>query len=147
MPNLTCTNRDLWDGLAQTDPSVPPPLVVLARFDVPIRVSNNLRKILRKAKEEVVTVEEGRNALIEKHAQRDDAGQIVTFDGGKQTALADPDGYLAELDALMALPVVLADVHPVTFADLGDVKISAEVLEKLSAFVVESYSEDVPVPA
>jgi hypothetical protein len=137
MSDLVCTNLAIWNALAVTDPSAVPPLLVLSKLDLPISVSNNIRKTLRKAREEFATVAESRDAILQKYAKRDETGAFVTFDEGRQTALADPEAFLAELDVLMAIPVTLADVHPTTIAQLGDAKISAETLTLLEAFIVD----------
>lgn len=137
MADLTVTHRDIWHGLAQLDPAVTPPLALLRKADVPIRVSNNIRKLVRKAAEVFPDIAEQRDALIAKHAQRDEAGNPVLFDDGKQTALADADAYLKDLDELMALPVVLADVRPIFLSEIATVKLSADALDALGGFLVD----------
>ena len=137
MSDLTITNRDIWNGLAQTDPTMTPPLIRLRALDIPIRASNNIRKIVRKAGEVFPDIGAHRDALIAKYAQRDEAGNPVTFDEGKQIALADADAYSHDLDELLALPVVLSDVRPVFLSEIATSPLSADVLETLNAFLVD----------
>ena len=137
MSDLTVTNRDIWNGLAMADAASTPPLARLRALDIPIRASNNIRKIVRKAGEVFPDIANHRTDLIAKHAQRDEAGNPVTFDEGKQTALVDPAAYLAKLDELMALPVVLSDVRPVFLSEIANAALSADVLELLNAFLVD----------
>lgn len=137
MSDLTVTNRDIWNNLAQVDPAVTLPLVVLKKADVPMRISNNIRKLIRKAGEAFPDVQEGRADLIAKHAQRDADGNPVLFDDGKQTALVDGDAYVKELDDLMALPVVLTDVRPIFLSEVAKVPLSADDIELLGGFFVD----------
>lgn len=137
MSDLTVTNRDIWNNLAQVDPAVTLPFVVLKKADVPMRISNNIRKIIRKAGEAFPDVAEQRNDLIAKHAQRDKEGNPVLSDDGKQTALVDGDAYLKELDELMSLPVVLTDVRPIFLSEVGKVPLSADAIELLGGFLVD----------
>lgn len=137
MSDLTVTNRDVWNNLAHVDPEATLPLMVLRKADLPMRISNNIRKLVRKASEAFPDVSEGRNDLIAKHAQRDEEGNPVTFDEGRQTALVDSGAYLKELDDLMAIPVVLTDVRPIFLSEVGKVPLSADAIELLGAFLVD----------
>lgn len=137
MSDLTVTHRDVWNNLAQVDPEATLPLMVLRKADLPMRISNNIRKLVRKASEAFPDVSEGRNDLIAKHAQRDEEGKPVTFDEGRQTALVDAAAYLKELDDLMAIPVVLTDVRPIFLSEVGKVPLPADAIELLGGFLVD----------
>lgn len=137
MADLTVTNRDIWNSLAELDPSATPPLIILRKADVPIRVSNNIRKMARKASEIWPDIAEHRLELIAKHAQRDADGNPVTYDDGRQTALVDADAYLKDLDELMALPVVLTDVRPIFLSEVAKVPLSADDIELLGGLFVD----------
>ncbi len=137
MSDLTVTNRDIWNGLAQVTPGVVPPLNILRKADVPIRVSNNIRKLVRKASEVWPDIAEQRSELIAKHAQRDADGNPILFDDGKQTALVDAGAYLKDLDELMDLPVVLTDVRPIFLSEVAKVPLSADDIELLGGLFVD----------
>lgn len=136
MSDITGTNADLWSALAVNDPTEVSPLVYLSRANRPIRITNNILKMLRLANEEFATIQASRQALLDRCVQKDEAGKPVSVDEGRQVVLADPATFTKEFDELMALPFVLRDVRPVTFDDLGDYPISAETLNKLGPFVV-----------
>lgn len=136
MPDLTCTNGDIWNALAVNDPSEIAPLVALSRADRPVRVTNNILKILRLARAEFEDIATQRASLLERCAKKDEDGKNVMLDEGRQVVLADAATFMRELEDLLAIPKILRDVHPVTHAELGEYPISAETLDKLGPFVV-----------
>jgi hypothetical protein len=135
MSDLTVTNADLWQALAAPQ-SADAPLIRVAKLDLPIITSNALRKLKRKAVEAVTDVQESHTALLEKYVKRDEAGEKVPApDGG--WVLADVAGYNAEMAALMAETVTLADCRKITLKELGEAKVSADTLDALDAFLDE----------
>lgn len=144
MSDLTITHADLWKALAApkgTDAH----LIRVARLDLPIITSNALRKLKRKAVEAVTDVQESHTTLSEKYAKRDEAGAKVLAPEGDGWLLADVAGYNAEMAALMAESVTLADCRKITLKELLEAKdrngnpivISAETLDALEAFLDE----------
>lgn len=134
MSDLTITNADLWKALAAPQ-GVKPALIQLAALDLPIVVSNQLRKLKRKAVDAVQDVNESHAALTEKYVQRDEAGAKVPTPDGNGYLLADAEAYRAEYDALMAQPVTLADCRKITLKELDGAKLSADALDALEAFL------------
>jgi predicted methyltransferase len=138
MADLTLKNRDIWQALIQTDAEQPGALVRLAKLDVPIAVSNQIRKIIRKAKAELETIDESRKELVEKYAVKDADGKNVERTDGRGVSLTDEDAFVKEFNALLDEDVTLADVRKLTIAEFGTVRVSAEVLDMCDAFLIDS---------
>jgi len=138
MSDLTVTNADLWSALVPVAPSTEGALLHLAALDLPGIASYAIKKLKRKAVEEYADLDAARLALVQKYAEKDAAGKAVPTEDGKGTVIADPAGFNADFQAILKQSVTLAGCRQIALSELGDVKISANVLDALDAFIVES---------
>lgn len=96
-------------------------------------LSLRFARLTRAIRAEADTIAEARTALIEKHAQRDAQGRIVTIElpGGRtDTRLADPPAFRAAEKELLAAACDLPG-EPFALAELGTQPIASDLLAGL----------------
>lgn len=134
---LTVKNFDLWNACFTDDQAVPCPLAQLVACDLPVRISNTLRRSLRLALAEFGDVMAEYRKIAEKYALRDTEGKMVRTEDGKLTKLSDVEAFQKEVNDLLALNVTLLGAQAVKLSELGDIKFSGKNLDLLNAFVVD----------
>lgn len=138
MSDLTVTNADLWSALVPVAPLTEAPILTLANLDLPGIASYAIKKLKRKIIEEHADLDAVRVGLVQKYAAKGPDGNPVPTDDGRGIVLENPVEFSVEFQKVLAQSVTLTGCRPVALSELGDVKISANVLDALHAFVVES---------
>ena len=127
MPDILCTNADIWNAIVCENPQAPGPLAELVALDTPLPASNLLRRSLRLAQAAFPDLDADRQKLVARSVHVDPETQITTVDAE----------FHEEFNKLLAVEVTLPGAVPVSVADLGTVCFSGAKLDKLAKFVIE----------
>lgn len=138
MSDLTCTNADLWSAVVPVAPLTEAPILTLANLDLPGVASYAIKKLKRKIIEEHADLDAARMGLVQKYALKDEDGKPIPSEDGRGIQLADPIEFTVEFQSILQQSVTLAGCRPVALSELGEAKVSANVLDALNAFVIES---------
>lgn len=101
----------------------------LAELSIPIRTALKARKVYKAVQSEIETIQEQIKALTEKHAKRDEAGEMVhpmvksgTTEVPNEDAveIADRKAYAADMEELLGTEVTLT-FDKIKEADLEDI--------------------------
>ncbi len=95
-----------------------PALEAFAKRDLPFRVSLSAGKRVKLVRSLLKEVEEQRMKLVEKHAERDEDGEVVRADGGG-AKLADAEAFQREFKELLECPVE-EELRPIDWSGLED---------------------------
>lgn len=120
MREITISTKELLTAV--------PALSELIALKVSAKTAWRLNRIRRVLQPELDSVNEARQALFQKYAKRDDAGEPVYDERGN--GVIDPVNekvFLAEAEDLMKAEITVA-FPEIKIEDLGDVKINAATL-------------------
>ena len=94
----------------------------LAVVELPIKVSYNIKRLVRKLQPEIDTYQEARNAIINELGELDEKT--------KETKVVDPEKlkeFAKRVTELLEVEVEI-DFEPIKISDLGDIKVSSNAL-------------------
>ena len=134
--DLNVTNADLWAALVAIPPSNEGALLHLAGLELPGIASYAIKKLKRKVVEEYADLDAARVALVEKYSQKGEDGKPILTEDGKGVVLLDAKGFNEDFAEILKQPVTISGCRAITITELGDAKISANVLDALDAFIV-----------
>jgi len=123
--------------------NIVPALEALSGKDIPITIAFLIAKTLKTFDEELTTINEQRNKLINKYAEKDEEGNnVVTTSTGKvpnmtSTVLRDPEKYQDEVGNLLDMSQTLV-VYPIKASKLGEINMKpAHILVLVETGVLE----------
>jgi hypothetical protein len=103
-----------------------PALQQLGAIELPVKISFEIGRILRRFHEAHELFQEQRNKLLDKHAERDESGRRRAPVNGN-ILIADPLAFDEDLRQLLDCECEIG-VSPVALDRLGDIKLPAGVL-------------------
>lgn len=125
MPDLTLTGQQLLEARAG--------LLAIGARELGVKTAYAIAKIKRQAQSAMEDIEAVRIQLCARYAEQDASGQPVQKDGAY--VFADPTAFQAAWKALLAEPVTLAGVRPITLAELDGLAVTPDELFQLGPFL------------
>jgi hypothetical protein len=109
----------------------------LVEKDLQIKVAYKLSKLLKILDNENQTFEEQRVKLFQKYGEKDEDGNLKTYEGDKINIAKDNlKLFNTEFKELCNIEINI-DFEPIKLDDLGDIKLKTLTLYGLSDFIVE----------
>ncbi len=109
----------------------------LVEKDLQIKVAYKLSKLLKILDNESQTFEEQRVKLFQKYGEKDENGNLKTYEGDKINIAKDNlKLFNTEFKELCNIEINI-DFEPIKLDDLGDIKLKTLTLYGLSDFIVE----------
>lgn len=93
----------------------------LAAVELPIKISYNIKRLIRKIRPELDTYIEARNSLITELGEEDPKTKNITVKPENSQEYARRLGELLDVE-------VEIDFEPIKISDLGDIKVSSNAL-------------------
>lgn len=106
-------------------------------LDLPVAQALKVSRITRFVRQEAESAQEVQGEIIVRHAEKDPDGKprrIELPGGGADIALADQDGFKADMKALKSQEIEFTGER-IKVADLGDKAISSDMLDALAPWI------------
>ncbi len=99
---------------------------------MPIKAAMKVRVLARKVRAELTTYEEMREAMLEKYAEKDGAGEVILNAAGQANV---PASFWREMNEVLAAEAPA--IEPISVADLGEIDVTPGALAALGDLLTE----------
>ncbi len=119
-----------------------PALAQLAQEKLPIGAGIKIRRLVRQMTQAEADILEERQALLEKHAKRDEAGEMIFIDDARTQVSVEP-GFALDWQALLNLDADITIDRPLRPQDLDGIQVAPALLMALGDLLTD---EDASTP-